>query len=105
MATHTVTVVRIYTHEAEHQMDALLHFLRQEARVAGATVIRGLQGFGADGVMRSSGLLALTLDLPLILEFYDLPERVEEVLHQLGQRMTLRHMISWTAQLHLARDS
>jgi PII-like signaling protein len=104
MATHPVTVVRIYTREAEHQMEALLHFLREEARVAGATVLRGVQGFGADGVMRSSGLLALTLDLPLILEFYDHPERIDDVLSALEKRMSLRHMISWQAQLHLSGD-
>lgn len=102
MATRTVTVVRIYTREAEHQMNAILTFLREEACVAGATVLRGLQGFGPDGVMRTSGLMALSLDLPLILEFYDEPERVEHVIQQLEQRMHLRHMISWTATLHLA---
>lgn len=104
MATHSVTVVRIYTREGEHQMDALLHFLRHDARVAGATVLRGIQGFGPDGVMRSSGLMALTLDLPLILEFYDLPERIDEVLLELEKKMSLRHMISWQAQLHLSND-
>lgn len=103
MASRTVTVVRIYTRESSHKLKDLMQLLRDEERVAGATVIRGFQGFGADGVMYSHGLVDLALDLPLILEFYDVPERVESVLDRLQEEVQIDHMISWNAVLYLPK--
>lgn len=100
MASRSVTVVRIYTRESSHQIKDLIKILREEEKVAGATVIRAQQGFGVDGVMHSQGLVALSLDLPLILEFYDAPERIEAILQRLQAKMEIRHMLSWSALLH-----
>ena len=101
MATQSVTVVRIYVREGEHAIAKLMQFLQKEARVAGATVFRGTSGFGTDGKTHTSSLLALSLDLPEVVEFYDTPERVEAVLAQLEDRQKLPHVISWPAFLHL----
>ena len=76
--------------------------LRDEEKVAGATVIRAQQGFGTDGVLHGQGLIDLALDLPLILEFYDAPERIEGVLTRLQEKMEIKHMISWNALSHHA---
>jgi len=101
MATQSVTVVRIYVREGEHAVAKLMKFLQNEAKVAGATVFRGTSGFGADGKTHTSSLLALSLDLPEIVEFYDTPERVEAVLTLIEDKMPLPHIISWPAFLHL----
>ena len=102
MATQTVTVARIYLRESEHLLPALLKQLHDEEQVSGVTVLRGIAGFGEDGKLRTSSLMDLSLDLPLIVEFYDTPERVELILQHLDQQMGLAHVISWQAQARLS---
>ena len=99
MATQPITIVRIYVREAEHHTAKLLSFLR-EAKVAGATVMRGTAGFGPDGKTHTTALLELSLDLPEIVEFFDTPERVEAVLARLQEEIPVRHITSWPAVLH-----
>jgi len=46
-----------------------------------------------------SSLVALSLDLPLVLEFFDTPERVDAILDRLGERMELHGVICLNAML------
>ena len=80
-----VTVVRVYVNEGQHQFQHLMELLHDQEKVAGVTAFRGIAGFGQSGRMHSSTLLDISLDLPLILEFFDRPEKVEEVLDQIGR--------------------
>jgi len=48
-----------------------------EAGMAGATVLRGMQGFGADSRMHTSKILRLSLNLPIVIELVDIPEKIE----------------------------
>jgi CBS domain-containing protein len=63
---------------------ALLQLLKGEG-AAGATVVRGLAGFGARSRIHTATILALSEDLPLRLEWVDQPELVERLLPQLRQ--------------------
>jgi hypothetical protein len=101
MATQSITVARIYLREAEHQLAKIITFLHEEKRVSGVTVLRGIMGFGPDGEIRTASLLDLSLDLPLIIEFYDLPARVESIIDHLQNHMGLSHVVSWPATSHL----
>ena len=101
MATQPVTVARIFLREGEHQLNRLIDFLHHEEKVAGVTVLRGIAGFGPDGRMHTASLVDLSLDLPLVLEFYDTPERVVAVLERLEALMQVPHVISWSACRHL----
>lgn len=92
-----VTVVRIYVRESENLLDKVVTFLHDESRIAGLTVLRGQEGFAEDGAVHGAFLVDLSLDLPLIIEFYDEPERVDAVLHSLLRRFPLPHIISWQA--------
>ncbi len=58
---------------------ALLETLRAQG-MAGATVTRGLAGFGAHSVVHTANILVLSLDLPLVIQVIDTPERIDEVL-------------------------
>jgi CBS domain-containing protein len=58
---------------------ALLETLRTQG-MAGATVTRGLSGFGAHSVIRTANILVLSMDLPLIVQVIDTPEKIESVL-------------------------
>lgn len=63
---------------------ALLELLRREG-AAGATVTRGLAGFGARSRIHTATILTLSEDLPLRLEWVDQPEVVERLLPQVRQ--------------------
>jgi PII-like signaling protein len=47
---------------------------------AGATVIRGVEGFGASSRLHTSRILRLSSDLPVLIEIVDTDERIEQVL-------------------------
>jgi len=100
MATQSITVARIFLREGEHLLPKIIKFLHDEEKVSGVTVLQGIAGFGPDGKIRTSHLLDLSLDLPLVIEFYDRPERVEMVIKQLQSQMGLAHVISWPATSH-----
>jgi uncharacterized protein len=52
----------------------------RELNLAGATVIRGIMGFGADSRMHSAKLLRLSEDLPVIIEIVDTEENLNKLL-------------------------
>jgi PII-like signaling protein len=53
--------------------------LRREG-LAGATVLRGIEGFGKSSRLHAAHILRLSDDLPLILECVDTAEKIEAVL-------------------------
>ncbi|HZZ85506.1 MAG TPA: DUF190 domain-containing protein [Anaeromyxobacteraceae bacterium] len=79
--------VRIYVNEDDrigHQSAhlAILELLRHE-HTRGATVVRGMEGFGTSGELHVSHLVDVARKLPLIVEWIDRPEEVERVLGRL----------------------
>lgn len=76
-----VQVVFGETEQVGHipRYQALLEYLRKEG-AAGATVVRGIAGFGANSRIHTAAILRLSLDLPLILTWIDAPGRVERLL-------------------------
>ncbi len=101
MTTQSITVARIYLRGGEHLLGSIVDFLHDKEKVSGITVFQGIIGFGPDGTLRTSHLLTLSLDLPLVIEFYDLPERVESVIDHLQNQMGLSHIVSWPAISHI----
>ena len=55
----------------------------RERGMAGATVLRGIMGFGAHSRMHTAKILRLSEDLPLVIEIVDEPERIAEFLPEL----------------------
>jgi len=51
--------------------------------VSGATVVRGIAGFGADHKMHTARILRLTENLPVKIEFVETPEKLQEILPKL----------------------
>ena len=52
----------------------------RELNLAGATVLRGIMGFGADSRMHTSKLLRLSEDLPVVVEIVDSEEKLNTLL-------------------------
>jgi len=94
-----ITFVRIYLTEGEGRMEGLLQRLHDEEKVRGVTVFRGTCGFGKSGKMHSSSLLDMSLDLPLVIEFFDVPQKVNEILEHLRKDIEPGHIVSWSATL------
>ena len=95
-----VTVVRVYLSEADKLLKPLMTKLHDEERVRGVTVFRGISGFGQDGKIHSSNLLDLAAGLPMIVEFFDEPGKVDAIVDHLNQIVKPGHVVSWSAQLN-----
>lgn len=92
-----VTVVRIYLSEGHAQLDNLLKRLHDWEHVRGVTVFRGIAGYGDSGKVHTSRLVDLSLDLPLVVEFFDTPETAARIVEHLGADIKPGHMLSWRA--------
>jgi len=57
----------------------------RKSGLAGATVTKGVLGFGAHSRIHTAKILRLSEDLPMIVEIVDKPERVEEFLPELDR--------------------
>ena len=99
MKTLDITFVRIYLTEGEGLMESLVKRLHDEEKVQGVTVFRGISGFGSSGKMHSSSLLDMSLDLPLVIEFYDVPEKVSQILEHIRREIDPGHIVCWQGQL------
>ena len=50
----------------------------KESGLAGATVIRGIEGFGASSRIHTTKILRLSDDMPIIIEIVDVLEKIEK---------------------------
>ena len=83
----TGLLARIYIGESDtwHGQplyDAIVQLLRERG-LAGATVLRGIEGYGAKQHLHTTRILRLSEDLPVLIEVVDIEERVRAVLPEL----------------------
>jgi PII-like signaling protein len=75
------TLLRIFVGETDRHDGRPLHeWIVMEARrrgIAGATVLRGIEGFGAHSRVHTSRVLRLSADLPMVVEIVDTREKIE----------------------------
>lgn len=57
--------------------------LARKKGLAGATVLKGCLGFGANSRIHTTKILRLSEDLPMVIEIVDKPERIQEMLPEL----------------------
>ncbi|RME46801.1 MAG: DUF190 domain-containing protein [Deltaproteobacteria bacterium] len=66
----------------------LFEWIVQRAReegLAGATVLRGIEGFGAHSRLHTAKVLRLSSDLPIVIEIVDTEEKIEAFLPQIDE--------------------
>jgi len=77
-------LLRVFIGESDrHEGKPLYEWLVLRAReqgLAGATVLRGIEGFGAHSRVHTAKILRLSADLPIVLEFVDTREKIEAFL-------------------------
>jgi PII-like signaling protein len=95
-----VTMVRIYLTEGESQLQTLLKRLRDWEKLSGVTVFRGISGYGDSGVIHGSNLLDLSLNLPIVIEFFDETGKIDQIWDHLNELIKPGHMIRWQAQIN-----
>ncbi|BCG64496.1 MAG: hypothetical protein methR_P2280 [Methyloprofundus sp.] len=100
MNERQIVIARVHTLEGHDHFNQVLSILHEQ-KIAGVTVIRGIAGVGASGELHTSSLLSLSLELPIIIEFYDAPEQVEHTIEVLKAKLDLRHIVSWSARAHI----
>ena len=86
------SLLRIFLGESDRHAGRPLHeWIVQEARrqgLAGATVLRGMLGFGAKSRLHSVKIERLSLDLPIVVEIVDTREKLEAFLASIDDRLT-----------------
>jgi uncharacterized protein len=98
-----VLMVRIYLSEADHGrrttlMREIFSLLHNGHAVQGVTVFRGVAGFGPDGEVHADNMLRLTVDLPLVIEFFDEPTVAEAAIRLLDNLVPKGHIVAWPAK-------
>jgi hypothetical protein len=68
--------------EGRPAWEAIVRLARSEG-LAGATVLRGIEGFGRSSVVHTARILRLSEDLPVVIEIVDAPEKIEAFLPKL----------------------
>ena len=80
-------LLRIFIGEADRYDGAPLYeWIVRRARergLAGATVLRGLEGFGAHSRIHTAKVLRLSTDLPIVVEIVDTREKIEALLPEI----------------------
>lgn len=97
------TLLRIFIGEADTWhgkplYEAIVQRARKEG-LAGATVLRGIEGFGAASRIHTSRILRLSEDLPVVIEIVDTADNVDRVLSDLDD-MVAEGMVT-TERVHV----
>ena len=79
-------LVRVFTSEDDRYhgkplYDAILNIAR-EMRLAGATALRGVEGFGASATIHSERNLRVSEDLPVVIDVVDTREHLERFVNR-----------------------
>ncbi|HWZ96538.1 MAG TPA: DUF190 domain-containing protein [Candidatus Dormibacteraeota bacterium] len=83
------TLMRIHIGEsdkwhAKPLHEALVELLRREG-FSGATVLRGVAGYGGSSVYHTDKILRLSQDLPIIVEVIETSEKIEKILPRMDE--------------------
>lgn len=71
-------------HEGKPLYESIVNLLHQRG-YAGATVFRGVMGFGASGRISTTHMELLAFDLPLVIECVETQEKIEAILPEIDE--------------------
>ena len=85
-------LLRIFIGESDrhghHPLYEAIVLKAREMGLAGATVTRGVMGFGRHSILHTAKILRLSEDLPMVVEIADSLERIEKFLPVLDEMIT-----------------
>jgi PII-like signaling protein len=101
-------LLRIFIGETDkHERLPLYEWIVQQARaegMAGATVLRGIVGYGAGSLIHTTKILRLSEDLPVIVEIVDTEERIDAFLPRIEPAVTEGLVTVERAHIRLYRN-
>lgn len=100
MNMHKVTIVRIYLSEGETQLKHLMKRLRDWEKLRGLTVFRGISGYGESGVIHGAEITDLSLNMPIVVEFFDEDDKINNILDHINDQIKPGHMLKWSAEIN-----
>ena len=65
----------------------IVEMLKEEG-IAGATVFRGITGFGKNSLIHTTSILRLSTDLPILIEVADIEENIDKIRPKLDEIIT-----------------
>lgn len=84
-------LLRIYLGESDHWRGKPLYQAiaarMRERGLAGATVLRGIEGFGAKQHLHTSRILSLSEDLPVLIEAVDAEDKIRAVIPEIDEML------------------
>ena len=102
-------LLRIFTGERnKHEGKPLYEWLvikAKEMGLAGATVLRGIMGYGANSRIHTSKILRLSLDLPIVVEIVDTPEKIQQFLDSIDTVVTEGLVTLEKVRVHIYRSN
>jgi PII-like signaling protein len=85
-------LLRIFVGESDrhghHPLYEAIVLKARETGLAGATVVRGVMGFGKHSVLHTAKILRLSEDLPMVVEIADSLDKIEQFLPMLDDMIT-----------------
>lgn len=85
-------LLRIFIGESDrhgqHPLYEAIVLKARETGLAGATVVRGVMGFGKNSVIHTAKILRLSEDLPMVIEIVDRSDKLEAFLPALDEMIT-----------------
>ena len=92
-----IVMVRVYISESSHLLNTIIKYLKDDANIRGFSVFRAISGFGESGE-HTGLLLDLSLNLPLVIEFFDSKEKIKPAVAYLSTLIKHEHIVVWDAQ-------
>src|SRR3954471_19839012 len=85
-------LLRIFVGESDrhghHPLYESIVLQAREAGLAGATVLRGVMGYGKHSILHTAKILRLSEDMPMVIEIVDSREKVEAFMPLLDEMIT-----------------
>ena len=92
------TLVRVYMTEHDKALEPFLKHLHDVAKVKGVTVFRAIAGYGGSRRIHRAELVDLSLNLPLVIEFFDSPEKIDAALERMSEFVEPGHVVAWNVR-------
>lgn len=96
MNTVKVRMVRVYVTQTKKNTDKIIQHLEKEIKIRGITLFRAIEGYGDSGE-HSASLIDLSMNLPLVIEFFDDEAKVALALDYLATIIKPEHIVTWDA--------
>lgn len=102
-------LLRVFICESDHRdgvplVEVVVEALRG-AGIAGATVLRGVAGYGGSAVIHTTHVLRLCEDLPMVIEAVDTVEKIDAVLPKIQELVARGLVTTQDVAIHMSRKS